>query len=135
MNQARRRAAMSGQSGLAGCAVFEGYAVAIKAAPRGASANRGSMLAPQPLGQLDYADVLLRSNDCQVTPLTPSMRLGRVSPPCGLAVIGPVVLTAATQRTALPAEVPMRSAARRRDMPMSLSHSINVGGTRSQMQA
>ena len=43
----------------------------------------------------------------------------RVSPPWGLAQIAPVVLQAWTQRTALAAATPKRSAAPRRDMPLA----------------
>ncbi len=59
-NQARRRAATSGRSCSAACAVFfEGHAVAIKAAPHCARCERGPMLGAQHLSQLNQADVLL----------------------------------------------------------------------------
>src|ERR1700710_2323486 len=64
-NQARRRAATSGRSCSAACAVFfEGHAVAVEAAPDGAGPERDAVLGPQQFGQFDQADVLLCCHGC-----------------------------------------------------------------------
>ena len=55
------------------------------------------------------------STSAKITTANGSILCERVSPPCGLARHEPVVVTACTQRIAVAADTPKRSAAARRD--------------------
>ncbi len=66
LNQALRRAATSGRSCSAACAVFfEGHPVPVQAAPDRAGHERGAMILLQHGGQLGQRDILLRFNRSQ----------------------------------------------------------------------
>jgi len=71
----------------------------------------------QHVGQLDERDNRLRLNRRQIILRCASMRCDGMSPPCGLPRVRPMARHACTQRIALAADTPKRSAAARRDMP------------------